>query len=565
MSEMYTVNCDSLAIYSNRSLSSEKLGTYYRDHEVTVYTQEVGERNLYFGKISNTESKWVDMRYLKKVSSDSEGYKTKEFVGVGNEKENYDIAEDDSIYGNSQSSYEELYNRYLKAFGCPPRFTSEVDPRYTNTNNVSVGRAVAKTWFSNPAILSLCPGTVDYLPGFGLKSTKKKDLFNALKSSFESTGDKVMKAATGDSNNDLNGQLYAFKSAYTEYINVVNLLARTAADLMGIGDVTDIIKGSKIKLNSYDYGYYTSRENSQKALNIFEETANALNTAVSDSAYIHFFVNYTNGVTGTESFETSAGESWLEQLLGSDESLSSSARNLEFLFGGSFSDSVKDDFQRVINEATDSHAFLGGIATIASNYIKGGRLVFPKMITGMDYSKSIQCELTFSSIYGDKRSIFKYVTLPAIHLLAMATPKQMSPNMYTYPFLVRAYQQGNINSDLAFISNLDLSRGGSDNTSWTVDGLATEITARFTITPLYSNMMVTSSRNPFLFLQNSSLLEYLGTMCGLDLKQNNLDAKIKLAKKVIGNYVFDTPTVLARAISDSWFVNEGRKFTQIIN
>ena len=53
----------------------------------------------------------------------------------------------------------------------------------------------------------------------------------------------------------------------------------------------------------------------------------------------------------------------------------------------------------------------------------------------------------------------------------MATPKQLSSNMYTYPFLCRIFQRGNVNMDLAYISSLDFSRGGSENTSWTVDGL----------------------------------------------------------------------------------------------
>ena len=76
--------------------------------------------------------------------------------------------------------------------------------------------------------------------------------------------------------------------------------------------------------------------------------------------------------------------------------------------------------------------------------------------------------------------------------------------------------------------------------------------------------MVTSARNPFLFMQNSALLEYLGTMCGLDLKQNNFDVKVKLAKSLLKNSVHDTPTVIARGFADSWFANELRNFTQII-
>ena len=119
------------------------------------------------------------------------------------------------------------------------------------------------------------------------------------------------------------------------------------------------------------------------------------------------------------------------------------------------------------------------------------------------------------------------------------------------------------NKDLAFISNLDLVRGGSDNTSWTVDGLATEITARFTITPLYSNMMVTSSRNPFLYMGNTALIEYLGKLCGLDMKVNNLQVKTKLANQLLANYVMDTPSTFARGLTDSFIISEAGKFFRL--
>ena len=570
MSKKYEVKATKLNVRSNTSLLADVIRQYKKGDNVTVYKEKRGDGGINWGKVSKSASEWVDMEYLKAVSSststdkDRSDNKNKDDDFEYIEKENTDKAKDDTIYGNKTSSYNSLYNRYLKAFGCPPMFTEEVDPRYTNSTGNSVGRAAAKTWFSNPAILSICPGTVDYLPGFSLKKDKKEAFYKQIRSAVTGNlGDLV----DADKNTDLNGQLYAFKTAYKDYMNVVNLLARTSADLLGIGNVKNLINGASIPLNMFDYGYYTSAHNSQKAFSIFEETKNALNTlntAVSDSTYIHFFVNYTNGVTGSESIKTEDEESWLESQLGGQNDLSSMARNIQFLFGSTLSGAAESDLKKVFKEATKSSDFLGGLTTIATNYLKGGQLVFPRMIKGMSYDKSIQCELTFSSIYGDKRSIFKYVILPALHLLALATPKQLSSNMYTYPFLVRAYQKGNVNTDLAFISNLELTRGGSDNTSWTVDGLATEITARFTITPLYSNLMVTSARNPFLFMQNSALLEYLGTMCGLDLKQNNLDAKVKLAKSLIKNLVHDTPTVTARGFADSWFANELRNFTQII-
>ena len=62
--------------------------------------------------------------------------------------------------------------------------------------------------------------------------------------------------------------------------------------------------------------------------------------------------------------------------------------------------------------------------------------------------------------------------------------------MYTFPFLCKVFIQGIYNSDLSVITGLDIKRGGSDDTCWTIDGLPTEISCSFTITPLYTKLMI---------------------------------------------------------------------------
>lgn len=557
MADIYKVKVASLNSYSKHSTSGSKINEYKKGAEVKVYTKEPGDNNKQWGNIKEKGNEWLLMESLEKTGTDDGTTET--VTNFGNTKENTDKAKDDTTYGNSDSAYNKVMLKYIRALGSPPRFTKNVDPWYSVSNTVGTGRAMAQTWLSDPAILSICPGSVDYLPGFGFK-TKKNQLFNQIKGSM--SGD-LLKAAKKDKKLDANGQLYAFKSAYTEYMNVVNLMARMAADFMGIGDVTDIISGSKLKLKNFDYGYYSNPSKASSG-GIFSETLNALNTAVSDGAYVHFFVNHS-GANVSETISTDSGKSWLEEQISSGSGIDSAARNIQFLFGSAITDEAKSDIEKVIQEANTANSLLGGFATIANNYLKGGRLVFPKMITGMDYNKSAVVELSFTSVYGDRRSIFKYVILPCIHLLAMATPKQLSSNMYTYPFLCRIFQRGNVNMDLAYISSLDFSRGGSENTSWTVDGLPTEVVARFTVTPLYTNMMVTSAKNPFLAMQNTALMEYLGTMVGLDLKSNVLSRKVEIAKNLLSNKVHDIPTNAARGITDTKLINEIRKFTSIVN
>lgn len=555
----YKVLEDNVAVRKGRSTTAAVVKTLKKGREVTVYKKETGVDNKQYGNISSKGSQWVSMDYLKILGSKS----SKGSSNVGTAADNNDVAKAQTPTGGSEENYNKLIRKYTRAFGSPSRFTTKVDPRFDN-NKFAPGRVVEQTWITDSSILSLCPGKVDYLPGF--HSKEKSRFWSNVKDAMNPT---IRKKGRLDRKMDLNGQLYAFRSAYKDYMNIVNPMIRTTADMMGIGDVkaSAVLYGAApgIKLNTFDYAFYTGYCKSKASNGVFAMTKKVLNTAVADNSYIHFYCNHT-GTTASESITTEAGKSWLEeQLVGSGTGLDVAARNIEFLLGGAIAPEAQSDLMEVLKNARQESELLGGFATIAKNYLEGGRLVFPKMITGMNYEKSLKCELCFRSIYGDKRSIFKYVMIPCIHLLAMATPKQLSSNMFTYPFLVRAFQRGNINMDLAFINSLEFSRGGSDGTCWTVDGLPTEVIASFNITPLYSNMMVTSAQNPFLFIGNTAMLEYLGTMVGLDLKANNLSMKSEIARNILKNDLFDIPTNVARGIMDTKIMNEVRKFTSISN
>lgn len=549
MADIYKVSVDKANIRTGKDSVSTIIAEKKNNAELKIIAKEVGENNQQYGHVKSPDG-WISMSSVSKLGTDKLPT-----------KENTDKYINTTVTGTSESDYDKVLLRSLRAFGAPPRYTKSVDPWYSMNTTTGTGRAMSSTWYSDPSILSLAPGKVDYLPGFS-RTRGKNQFFNRIKGAMD--GD-VLSLAKKDRHKDSGGQLYTFKTDYTKYINIVNTLARTSAQFLGIGDVTDLLEGTNVKLETMDWGWFTDPSGATSgSKGIFSETKRALNAAVNDNAYIHFFVNHS-GVQVSESISASSKESWLEEKLGNESGLSNIAENIQFLFGGAIGKEAEEDLLRVVNEARTSNELLGNLGSIATNYIKGGRLVFPKIITGMNYDKSMNVELTFTSIYGDKKSIFRYCIVPCLHLLALATPKQLSSNMYTYPFLVRAFQRGSINMDLAFVSNLDLSRGGGDNTSWTVDGLPTEITARFTITPLYSNLMVSDgSKNPFNFLQNSALMEYLGTMCGIDLHMNNLDRKVEIALNLIKNWWFDPATNYARGLVDSKIANEIRNFTSLL-
>lgn len=562
MADIYKIaNCSALNVRNKPSMKGKPVKWYKKGQEVKVYKTSGNWYNT-----SSSGDLWIYNKYAQKIGTEKPKVPPKPTPPSPPPPPPVPVKSDTPI-GNSSQAYNKLLKRYVFAFGSPPKYTEAVDPYYgvsaeDKQNGIAVGRAMLQTWFSDPAIFSICPGAVDYLPG--LRKSDKEAFINRVAGAV--TND-IKGIFDGDKNLDLEGKLYEFKSAYKDYINIVNVLARTSARYMGIGDVSNIIGGNGTKLKNFDYGYYTSNDKGTSTKSIFGQTKLALSTLVEDRQYIHFFVNNA-GANVSENITTTPGSSDIENYI-NNSNLSSIQRNLQFLTGGAVGDSAtSSDFNAVIEDVKKSiggNSILSQLISLTGNYLKGGRLVFPQMITGVGYDKSINVTLKFTSISGDKRSIFKYTILPALHLLAIASPKQISDSMYTYPFLCRVYQKGWVNSDLAFISNLDLKRGGSDDTSWTVDGLSTEIIATFTVTPLYSNLMVTSAAHPILAMRNTALMEYLGTLCGLDLKINNLGMKVGNALSLLGHSVVDIPTNFARGIGDTRLANEIRKFVMISN
>ena len=209
----------------------------------------------------------------------------------------------------------------------------------------------------------------------------------------------------------------------------------------------------------------------------------------------------------------------------------------------------------------DSDGVVGGMLNIAENFLQGGKMVLPKMVEGSQYGRSISCNLKFVSPYGSKYSVFLRCIVPICHLIAMAYPRQLSDNMYGYPFLVRCAQTGSFNVDLGIISSLTINRGGSDDTNWTIDTLATEWEVQLEITPLVDELMISNTSHPVLMCKNEMLLDYLANFCGFDMLACNLGTKFDMMYSFIRNNFTGTPHALENRLSDFLYNKLNRLFS----
>ena len=130
MADVYVANAD-VSAYAQKDSSSNVVKTYKKGDEIKIFIKEVGKNNIQYGNALTVGNMWVNMAFLTKVSSDpgnSNNTTINNNEDIGPSAENEDRANDDTIYGNTDSSYNKLLLRYIHAFGSPPRFTEEVDP-----------------------------------------------------------------------------------------------------------------------------------------------------------------------------------------------------------------------------------------------------------------------------------------------------------------------------------------------------------------------------------------------------------------------------------------------------
>lgn len=519
---------------------------------------------------------WVSAQYVKTSATQTEAYISKSDVKTSTTSTsdddsatylnqlNKDMAYRNTYDTNFNESYkysgeqryvgtEEYYKQLMAkmncCFGTPPKYNMDIDIQYVS--DVGLGRVLGNTFYANPSILSICPGKVKMFPHL-FNKTKRDAAFNALYNA--ASGDSsIAQRIMGDKDNDLfNGALYEFTQDTQDYAKRVNLLCRSCAELLGIGDSK--MPYTSVPLRKFDYTYWSIRKQytpsgggSYKA-NVFTNFWNGLGAALSggitDQNYIHFLVSNENTQV-SESVSTSIEDSFISSLFNSSNSI---ANQLSYFSGIGFND--QSDVQENINNVLNGIVGESGWTKLVDNVVSGGKLKIPQIVGDTNFSQSVSCSLTFVSPYGSPLSVFLWCIVPICHLYAFALPKQLSDSMYSYPYILKVYQKGWFNSNLAVMSNISMTRGGSDGTSWSSAGLATEWTVNFDITPLYSQLTLPSTDHPLLFLRNDGLVDFLGNMCGFDLKANNLDVKINLLTAFIETKFTGIPNDILRWTSD---------------
>lgn len=262
--------------------------------------------------------------------------------------------------------------------------------------------------------------------------------------------------------------------------------------------------------------------------------------------YIQFYCNPT-GTNYSRSLSNSTQDSQLKSAM---DTGTSAVREIQFMAntGGVDDAPLKEAGEKMLQGLGDA---LGGIAGavnsqagtlverlsgFAANVINGENLIMPQIYSGTSQGNSISVQIDLKCVYGNKYSYYMDYLVPLMHLIALAYPKATTANTYSSPFLIKAFMKGVFTCNLGIISDISIAPVDSYND----DGLYMGATVTLSITDLYPDLSMTPSNHPFLFVANSSLIEYLATSCGLNLLENQFSTKVSLVLNNVLNVPGDT-------------------------
>lgn len=169
------------------------------------------------------------------------------------------------------------------------------------------------------------------------------------------------------------------------------------------------------------------------------------------------------------------------------------------LFGdnvGAMFDNINNRFKSIGNKGVkyieNRFPTLGrGVLALAS----GSKVDFPQIWQGSGFDTTYTFTLKlYNPFPNNKEAYKKYIIEPIVHMLTFVCPVSDSNFTYGFPLLCRFSCPGLAGLDAAYISNLDIIKGGESN-DISFKQRAGSVDIRFSIRPLYSTMLIRGQEN----------------------------------------------------------------------
>ena len=398
-------------------------------------------------------------------------------------------------------------NELSTVMGLPYQWMSLADNRIKNNGNTNYGRKYYEKILSKMPLLVLTPGIPDFMAGYN--DEKKKSVLGNLFGSAFGVND-----IKGKKNEEM--RYYTLQFEAEEYYRYVNSMCTALSIFLGISDQK--YQGQTIR-----------------TINWFERSNNALAHNYSYYGGVGFYLNSETQIS--ESFGNESTKSILADKL---NGMSDVGREVQFLTGISGLD-VDVFMSKGLNAAAPNvdtmtknagtgtmSGFMGMIMNGTKTVFAGGKLEFPELWADSSYSTSYSVNMKLVSPDYDRRSWFINIGVPLMHLIALCAPRQVSPNGYVSPFLVRAFYRGFFNVDMGLLS-MSVQKGSEGG--WTIDGLPTTVDVSLDIRDLYSKLTISNETilgGPGNAFGNVGLMTYLANIAGVNINEPDISRTVRL-------------------------------------
>lgn len=286
-----------------------------------------------------------------------------------------------------------------------------------------------------------------------------------------------------------------------------------------------------------------------------DDLIETLDSILTQRNYVQFYVD-AESTNYDEDFGNETGQSQIKQMLDGGSAL---FKELAFIMGSGGAAELVGNMSGFVDSAADSLASnvlkggsitstIGRVLGLTGNVIKGENIIMPDVYQSSSRHTNYNIVLKLKNIYGTKYGYYRHIAVPLSFILGFVLARQTTANTYASPFLVKAYMDGVFSCNLGMVTSLSIDKNANP-TSWTNDGLPNEVTVSFSITDLYSDLSMSPQENPLLFINNSSMLEFLSTMCGLDMVTPRLKMRADLVWNTVTNAIADYPkTVMSHIL-----------------
>ena len=424
-------------------------------------------------------------------------------------------------------------------FGMPYQFTPITDIRLdtdanSGANSAYFGRLYYEKIIARAPVMIVQVGVPSFM--FSFNDKQKEGILKEL--------------ALGDQHDAAgNGRYYSFKETGEQYFAAVNSMTRVIACLMGIEDkpIPTPSGGTKAAgdVDWADQGF-----------------------AQLWNWYHHSVCFYIDSQPQVQEDITNGTRQ--SQLASKVNQIGDMASEIQFLLGG-VSNLTGKDF--TMDQSNIGSSNTTGIISSISENIKalmaGGRMYFPEIWSDSNFMRQYSVSIKLDTPDADPLSVYLNIFVPLCHILAFCLPRSAGKNVYVSPFLIRAYYKSMFNIDMGIVTSCSITKGNQG--SWTQDGLPTEVTVNLTIKDLYDVMSlavfnnegnleskVVTTNNVDLVLANPGQIDYLATMCGINISEPNFGRYLKLMwlarnpKLVVGDRLRGFNRAMISEVYNKW-------------